>query len=221
MRNYLFTIMATAFLMVSISGRGQQASNFYTANITGASSILLGKVDYDSFDYGIDHRFVYGTVYPDESGVICLNLPRGQYEYIAFRDGMKSKHGTFYISDRNIYFDVQLSPFLPELEDEEIYSSRQLVRDGNSAIDKKQYKKAREMFRQAAVDGNADGMYNFAFMLKNGVGGKRDKQMAYYWLKQALEHGHPYAGIRLDNFDQKWEWTIYSIMWGKGGKCIS
>ena len=220
MKKQIYLVIISLFL-VSISIRGQQSNDFYTANITGASSIMLNKVDDNSFDYGIDHRFVYGTIYPDESGVIQLNLPRGEYEYIAYRGGMKSKHGTFYIYNRNIYFDVQLSSALFESEDEVPHSSRQLVKDGNSAIDKKEYKKAREMFRLAALDGNADGMYNFAFMLKNGVGGKKKKDVAYYWLKQALEHGHPYAGKRIEEFNQKWRWTIYSVAWGKGGKCIS
>lgn len=199
--------------------KGQGNVDFHVANITGASSIMLNKVDYGSFDYGINHRFVYGTVYPDESGVIHLNLPRGEYEYIAYGDGMESKHGTFYISNRDTYFDVKLSPNAIVFEEEGLYSSRQLVHDGNTAISEKEYKKAREMFRQAAIEGNADGMYNYAFMLKNGVGGCKDKGHAFFWLKQALAHGHYTAEQRLDYFNEKWSWGKASG-YGKPSKFI-
>lgn len=201
--------MIICFFLISLSMKGQGNADFYVANITGASSIMLNKVDYRSFDYGIDHRFVYGTVYPDESGNFRLNLPRGEYEYIAYGDGMRSKHGTFYISNRDISFDVQLSVITSASEDE-LRSSRQMVHDGNSAINEKEYKKARELFRLAAIDGNADGMYNYAFMLKNGVGGRTDKEQAFFWLKEALRHGHYAAEERLQYFNEKWRWGVSS-----------
>lgn len=118
-------IIALFFTVISVNG---QTDGFYAASISGASSILLNKVDYNSFDYGIGHPFAYGTIYPNESGIIRLNLPRGQYEYIAYGEGMKSKHGTFYISDRDLNFDVQL---IPSTSEEEVHlSSRKLVKDG-------------------------------------------------------------------------------------------
>ena len=219
MRQTKIIVMIFSFLLTSTSMKGQNGADFYTANITGASSIILNKVDYNSFDYGINHRFIYGTIYPDNSGVIHLNLPRGQYEYIAEQDGMRSKHGTFYISGRDIYFEVHLSPTELNTEDNGIRSSRQLVKDGNSFIDKKEYKKARELFYQAAIDGNADGMYNYAFMLKNGVGGRTDKEQAFFWLKEALTHGHYAAEQRLQYFNEKWRWGVASG-YGKASKFI-
>ena len=210
------TVIIALFLS-AISVKGQSA-DFYVANISGASSIVLNQVDYRSFDYGIDHRFVYGTIYPNESGVIRLNLPRGQYEYIAEADGMRSKHGTFYISGKDLYFDVQLTPLDPGTEDE-LRSSRQLVKDGNDAVTQEDFKKARELFYQAALDGNADGMYNYAFMLKNGVGGRTDKEQAFFWLKEALTHGHYAAEQRLQYFNEKWRWGVASG-YGKASKFI-
>lgn len=209
MRQMKSIAIAVGLLLFSTSMRGQRSENFFTANITGASSILLNLVDERSFDYGIDHRFVYGDVYPDESGVIHLNLPNGEYEYIANRDGMRSKHGTFYISGRDIYFDVKLNSFANGTE-EALRSSRQLVHNGNRAIDEKKYKEAREMFRVAAINGNADGMYSYAFMLKNGIGGRTDKEQAVFWLKEAFSHGHYYAEYRLQFFDEKWRWGVAS-----------
>lgn len=199
-----------ALLFVALSSNAQSNADFYVANISGASSIELNDVDYRSFDYGIDHRFVYGTIYPNESGVIRLNLPRGQYEYIAEGEGMRSKHGTFYISNNDLYFDVQLEPLESGKENNQIHSSRQLVKDANEAINQNDYKKAREMFCQAALDGNADGMYSYAFMLKNGYGGRTDKQQALFWLQQAVSHGHYYAQERIDYFNQKWKWGVSS-----------
>lgn len=197
------------FSLISLSMKGQGNADFYVANITGASSVMLNKVDNRSFDYGIDHRFVYGTIYPNESNAFRLNLPRGEYEYIAYKDGRKAKHGTFYISNRDVYFDVQLN-IIARSTDDEIRSSRQMVHDGNSAIYEKEYKKARELFHLAAIDGNADGMYNYAFMLKNGVGGRKDKEQAFFWLKEALRHGHYTAEERLRHFNEKWRWGVSS-----------
>ena len=211
----LFSVII-AFFFFAITVKGQ--ADFYVANISGASSIMLNDVDYRSFDYGIDHRFVYGTVCPNESGVIRLNLPRGQYEYIAEADGMRSKHGTFYISGKDLYFDVQLSPLDPGTENE-LRSSRQLVKDANDAITKEDFNKARELFYQAALDGNADGMYSYAFMLKNGVGGKSSKKEALSWLEQALSHGHFAAQQRIDFFKEKWDWGE-SYGYGKPKKFI-
>lgn len=211
----LSVIIALFFSAITVKG---QSADFYVANISGASSIVLNQVDYRSFDYGIDHRFVYGTIYPNESGVIRLNLPRGQYEYIAEADGMRSKHGTFYISGKDLYFDVQLTPLDPGTEDE-LRSSRQLVKDGNDAVTQEDFKKARELFYQAALDGNADGMYSYAFMLKNGIGGSTNKKEALSWLEQALSHGHYAAQQRIDYFKDKWDWGE-SYGYGKPKKFI-
>ena len=209
--------VSIAVFLFAITTKGQSA-DFYIANISGASSILLNNVDYRSFDYSIDHRFVYGTIYPNELGVIRLNLPRGQYEYIAEADGMRSKHGTFYISCKDLYFDVQLTPLKPDEEDE-LRSSRQLVKDGNDAISQEEFKKARELFHQAALDGNADGMYSYAFMLKNGIGGSSNKEEALSWLEDALSHGHYAAQQRIENFKKKWDWGL-SLGYGRPKKFI-
>lgn len=211
----------TAFWILSgiMNVSAQYSDNFYIVNITGAESILLNKVDYNNSDYGIDHKFVYGTIYPNEAGIICLNLPRGQYEYIAEGDGIIPQHGTFYISNRNIKFDLCLRPSISYNEDR-LQSTRLMVRDANTSIDNKKYKEARKLFKLAAEDGNADGMYCLAFMLKNGVGGKKDRKQAVFWLQQAYNHGHYAAQDRLEYFHEKWKWGYMSIAWGKSRKYI-
>lgn len=209
----------TAFWILSgiMNVSAQNSDNFYIVNITGAESILLNKVDYNSFDYGIDHSFVYGTVYPNQNGVISLNLPRGQYEYIAEAHEMRSQHGTFYVSNRNINFDVVFRQVATAQQ--ELQSTRQMVRDADKCIDNKKYKQARELYFMAALDGNADAMYCLAFMLKNGVGGGKDKRQAVFWLQQALAHGHYAAQDRLEYFHEKWRWGLISG-WKKARKFI-
>ena len=197
-----------------------KAQDFFTVKISGVSSIIVCMIDERSYSYEFNYGRSYGEVEADETGSVTLTLPHHEYEYIAMMPGMKSQHGTFYVHRRNVYFNVRFQP-APEFDGGEVPSTRKMMQEGDSAIREKQYKKARELYRLAAEDGNADGMYKFAFMLKNGVGGKKDKLAAYYWLERAVEHGHPYAPMRLDNFDQKWRWTLYSVMWGKGGKCIN
>ena len=204
-------LIACYFLLLCAgSVHAQQNDGFYNVTITGASSIMLNQIDERSFNYGIDHPFVYGIIYANESGNIRLNLPKGQYEYIAEKEGMRAKHGTFYISTQDIAFDVHLNHVASGVEDESLRSSRQMVHDGDLAIGRNDYKRARDLFRQAAVDGHADGMYQYAFMLKNGVGGQKDKEQAVFWLKEALSHGHYYAEYRLQYFDEKWRWGVSS-----------
>ena len=63
-------------------------------------------------------------------------------------------------------------------------------------------------FYIAAEAGDADGMYAYAHMCYNGMGGSKNKNHAYVYMKMALEHGHPYAADKLEHFKNKYQWMF-------------
>ena len=92
MMKQISVIIALFFSAITVKG---QSADFYVANISGASSIVLNQVDYRSFDYGIDHRFVYGTIYPNESGVIRLIFHAGNMNILQKRMACARNMGHF------------------------------------------------------------------------------------------------------------------------------
>ncbi len=211
---FLIGILTTA---VSLSAQNERV---YTVKISGASQLKIDKeVDYDHIYFNLDHPFAYDPIYPDASGVFFLELPAGSYEYVAYKKGMKTIHGSFYLFDRNLCFKILMRPLYSGESSEDVCSSFKMFHDGNASIIDEEYDKARDFFRQGAESGEVSCMYNYAFMLKNGVGGKRDRKQAYFWLVQAYEHGHYNAEKRLVEFNKKWKWGYTSCL-GKSWKDI-
>lgn len=53
--------------------------------------------------------------------------------------------------------------------------------------------KAIDLYYEAAVKGSVDGEYNLARCYFFGIGDDINDDQAFYWIKQAIEHGHPQA----------------------------
>lgn len=53
--------------------------------------------------------------------------------------------------------------------------------------------RARELYRQSAELGHADGSYNYGIALLTGLGGPIDRTAAVAWLEKAAAQGHPSA----------------------------
>lgn len=193
-------------LMGAMSLYAQYSDDTYTVNITGVSSIVLLGPDYQDtnmFDQE-SNPFNYannmGTYYPDTDGVIRIELKRGYYEYITRKQGM---NGSFYISDRNVYFDIlELHPLFG-------INTRKVIFDAYHCLTHKEKKKARELFQVAADAGNVNAMFYYSRMCYNGMGGGKNKNHAYHYMNEALKHGHPVAAYMLENFDDKRTWKWY------------
>ena len=50
-----------------------------------------------------------------------------------------------------------------------------------------------DLYYEAAVKGSADGEYNLARCYFFGIGDDINDDQAFYWIKQAIDHGHPQA----------------------------
>ncbi|CCQ10082.1 hypothetical protein PALB_9470 [Pseudoalteromonas luteoviolacea B = ATCC 29581] len=61
-----------------------------------------------------------------------------------------------------------------------------------------EYEEARAAFKLAADKGDSWGQYNFAQMLRDGVGGEVDNLAAIKWFKKSHERGHPNAQEELE-----------------------
>lgn len=189
-------------LMGAISLYAQFNNDTYTVNITGAPCIMLDYVYRGNSDHSFDMDNNLGTYYPDDDGVIRISLKRGFYQYLVIWKNGKPLNGSFYIGSRNVYFEIRYLPPYFGLD------SRKALDLGYKYFNEKKKKEARSMFYAAAEAGDADGMYAYAHMCWNGMGGKKNKNHAYVYMKMALEHGHPVAAKKLDHFKEKYQWIF-------------
>lgn len=197
-------LLTIALLIGEMSLSAQNSDDKYTANITGASVLVL---DYmlrpgDNDTHPFDRENNLGVFYPDEDGVIRIELSNGYYQYLAKRKGRQPENGSFYISNRNVYFEIRMLPPFCGLD------TRKIVNDAYYLLHNKKKKEARELLYTASEGGNVEAMYGYARLCYNGIGGKKNKNHAYHHMKRALERGHPYAGELLENFKDKrlWKW---------------
>lgn len=201
----LFTIVV--LLLTTITTHGQYSDDTYTVNITGVSSIVLLGQDYQNtslFDQEanpFNYASNMGTYYPDTDGVIRIELKKGYYEYITGKQGL---NGSFYISNRNVYFDIMELPPLCGI------NTRKVIFDAYRCLSNKEKKKARELFQIAADAGNVKAMFDYSRMCYNGMGGGKNKNHAYHYMNEALKHGHHFAAEMLENFNNKrfWKWYL-------------
>lgn len=178
----------------------QYNNDTYTVNISGASCVILGY-DHRSFDF--DNNL--GTYYPDDDGVIRVNLSKGHYQYMAIWKGNEHEplNGTFKISTRNVYFTIDYFPPLFGID------TVKLVEEAVKLYVHNQKKKARGLFQTAADAGNVAAMVYYAKMCRTGQGGSTNKNHAYHYINKAIEHGDTYASYLLDNFNDKRLWNDY------------
>lgn len=197
-------LLTIVLLMGAMSSYAQNTNDTYTVNITGAPCIMLDYVyrPGENSDHSFDMDNNLGTYYPDNDGVIRIPLERGFYQYLVIWKSGKPLNGSFYISNRNVYFEIRyLPPYFG-------VDSRKALDLGYQYFNEKKKKEARNMFFIAAEAGDADGMYAYAHMCYNGMGGKKNKNHAYVYMKMALEHGHPDAADKLEYFNNKYQWMF-------------
>lgn len=194
--------LAFILLLGVMTSYAQYSDDNYTVNITGVPYIILDYVynPGENSDHSFDMDNNLGTYYPGDDGVISIPLKRGHYQYMAVWDGRKMLNGSFYIDRRNVYFKVRYFPPYFGID------SRKALDKGYQYFNDKKKKDARKMFYIAAEAGDADGMYAYAHMCYNGMGGSKNKNHAYVYMKMALEHGHPYATDKLEHFKNKYQW---------------
>lgn len=199
-------ITITALLLSTLSSYAQYGDETYTVNITGAPSITLdymrnpGEMETHSLDQ--DNNL--GTFYPDTDGVIRIELSKGHYQYFVNWKSGNVQNGSFYISNRNVYFEIRYNPPVFNIDTPKTYSNAY-----RSLISYKKKKEARELFYIAAEAGHVDAMFDYARMCWNGIGGKKNKNHAYHYINEALEHGHPLAAYYLEHFKDKYVWKWY------------
>jgi len=188
---FVFTMLLLSIIKV----QGQ----LYTVSMIGAFCVTL----YENRMYFNDDN-ILGTYYQDENGIIRINLGPGCYQYIATERGTtKGMNGSFYVN-RNIDIEIHMIPELYGIETERCnYKAYQLLQDGKK-------KKARELYLVSAQAGNVSAMFNLARMLYNGMGGRKDKAQAYYWMTEAMKRGNTNANRMLEKFEDKyfWKWNI-------------
>lgn len=189
-------------LMGAISLYAQFNDDTYTVNITGAPCIMLDNVYRGNSDHSFDMDNNLGTYYPDDDGVIRVSLKKGFYQYLVLWNGEKPQNGTFYITNRNVYFDIRYFPPYFGVD------TRKTLDKGYMYFNSKKKKDARKLFYITAESGDADGMYAYAHMCYNGMGGKKNKYHAKLYMQKALEHGHPYAADKLEHFKEKYQWIF-------------
>lgn len=197
-------ILTIALLLGAMSLYAQYNGDTYTVNITGAPCIMLDYVyrPGENTDHSFDMDNNLGTYYPDDDGIIRIPLKRGQYQYLVMWENSKPLNGSFYINSRNIYFKIRyLPPYFG-------VDCRKALDKGYQYFNERKKKEARNMFYIAAEAGDADGMYAYAHMCYNGMGGGKNKNHAYVYMKMALEHGHPYAADKLEHFKNKYQWIF-------------
>lgn len=198
------TISIAVLLLTAIVTWGQNNDRTYTVNITGPTELIL---DYmlrpgDNSTHSFDLENNLGVYYPDKDGIIRIELPNGYYQYLATSGNSQPENGSFYISNRNVYFEVHPFPPFCGLD------TQKIVYDAYNLLYHKKKKEARALLYTASEAGNVEAMYGYARLCYNGIGGRKNKNHAYHHMKKALEHGHPYAGRFLENFKDKrlWKW---------------
>lgn len=181
-----------------ITAHAQYSNDTYTVNISGAPCVIL---DYDHRTFDFDNNL--GTYYPDDDGVIHINLEKGDYQYMALWKGHESEplNGTFRIQSRNVYFKINYFPPLFGID------TVKLVEEAVGLYLHKEKKKARRLFQSAADAGNVTAMMYYAKMCRTGQGGSTNKNHAYHYINEAVEHGDTYASYLLDNFNDKRLWN--------------
>jgi hypothetical protein len=106
---YTKQVLTLVLLIGVASSYAQYNNDTYTVNITGVSCITLLGPDYqETYPYGqettpFNYENNLGKYYPDNDGAIHIELKRGYYEYVTGRNGM---NGSFYITTRNVYFNI-------------------------------------------------------------------------------------------------------------------
>ncbi len=199
-------IAISVLLLSSLSSYAQYNDETYTVNITGAPSITLdymrnpGDIESHSFN----HEQNLGTYYPGDDGVIHIELSKGHYQYLVNWNSGNVQNGSFYISNRNVYFEVRYFPPVFNIDTPTTYSNAY-----RSLISYKKKKEARELFYIAAEAGHVDAMFDYARICWNGIGGKKDKNHAYHYINEALKHGHPLAATYIEHFKDKYVWKWY------------
>ncbi|MBQ8064715.1 MAG: sel1 repeat family protein [Prevotella sp.] len=196
------TLSIVVLLLSAILTWGQSNDKIYSANITGASVLVL---DYmvkpgENDTHPFDRENNLGVFYPDDDGVIRIELPNGYYQYLAKRKGRQPENGSFYISNRSVSFELRMLPPFCGID------TRKMVNDAYYLLHNKKKKEARELLYTASEGGNVEAMYGYARMCYNGIGGSKNKNHAYHHMKRALERGHPHAGELLENFKDKSLW---------------
>lgn len=205
MKNIKHLFTNIALLLMSLSAYSQYSNDTYTVGITGAPSITLdymrrpGELETHSFDF--DNNL--GTYYPDDDGVIRLKLPRGYYQYVVNWRSHDPQNGSFYVSNRNVFFKIEMLPPFCNIDTDKAYKK------AHRLLYNKQKKEARELFYSAAMAGNVNAMFDYARMCWNGMGGSKNKNHAYHFINEALKHGHPSAAYYLENFKNKHTWKWY------------
>ena len=134
-------------------------------------------------------------------GTISLALPPGYYQYIAYAPGKKSVNGSFYIrnyaANLDTSFDIVLLSPDRGCDIYDAFDGEALVRKGYDLLYNKKKKDARKVFFVAAKEGNATAMWKYAEMCEEGIGGKKNKNHATYWYRQAAKHGESYAEAKV------------------------
>lgn len=198
-------IVISVLLLSSLSSYAQYNDETYTVNITGAPSITLdymrnpGDMDTHSFDQ--DNNL--GTYYPNDDGVISIELSKGYYQYLVNWNSHGPQNGSFYIKDRNVYFEIRMLPPYCNID------TKKTIEKAYRCLSNKKKKEARELFYIAAEAGNADAMFDYARICWNGIGGGKNKNHAYHYINEALKHGHPLAATYIEHFKDKYVWKWY------------
>lgn len=133
-------------------------------------------------------------------GTISLALPPGYYHYLATSPGKKSQNGSFFIHSRKANMDTRFEIRLMAPDPGcscDAYDSEKLVSKGYDLLYDKEKKKARKVFYVAAMEGNATAMWKYAQMCEEGIGGRKNKNHATYWYRQAASHGESYAEAKV------------------------
>lgn len=133
-------------------------------------------------------------------GTISLALPPGYYHYLATSPGKKSQNGSFFIHSRKANMDTNFEVRLITPDPGcscNAYDSEKLVYKGYDLLYEKEKKKARKVFYVAAMEGNATAMWKYAQMCEEGIGGKKNKNHATYWYRQAASHGESYSEAKV------------------------
>ena len=84
-------------------------------------------------------------------------------------------------------------------------SASQLVETGKRELRAKRYDAARDAFRKAAEQGDAEAAYQLGVMCHNGEGAEKDDAQAVEWHQKAAEQGHAKAQNALGRmYDKGW-----------------
>jgi len=93
------------------------------------------------------------------------------------------------------------------------------LEDGVSAVEKQDYTKAYQVFRELSEQGNAEAQYNLAILYRQGKGVKQDKKLALEWFEksaaQGLASAEYYLGNLYDTGDTVTRDPAIAVQWYK------